>query len=147
MADQSTVFRLDLKAVGAGPPADVRLRRLLKAMLRGYGLRCVQAVELAPDGQGRSPQEPENPADDYRGNDERDEDEEPGQAVGSATEDTPRPRHSGDSRSRRGSAGLVQGPAPPHLGIDYPPGYGAGQGVGGRVPARLDSSGHRCGNG
>jgi hypothetical protein len=29
-------------------PAEVRLRRLLKAMLRGYGFRAVSAVESTP---------------------------------------------------------------------------------------------------
>jgi hypothetical protein len=29
-------------------PTDVRLKRLLKAMLRGYGFRCVAVVETTP---------------------------------------------------------------------------------------------------
>jgi hypothetical protein len=39
-------FVVTLRAEGAGPPAVVRLRRWLKFALRGYGLRCVSAVQL-----------------------------------------------------------------------------------------------------
>jgi hypothetical protein len=34
-------------------PAVVRLRRLLKAMRRGYGFRCVSAEEVPQDGRKR----------------------------------------------------------------------------------------------
>jgi hypothetical protein len=43
-----------LKAEGPGPPAILRPRRWLKAALRGYGRRCVSAVEL-PTGQPAAP--------------------------------------------------------------------------------------------
>jgi hypothetical protein len=35
-------FLVTLTAEGNGPPATVRLRRWLKACLRGYGLRCLR---------------------------------------------------------------------------------------------------------
>jgi hypothetical protein len=38
---QSEVWPMTFRAEGAGPPAAIRVRRLLKAALRGYGLRCV----------------------------------------------------------------------------------------------------------
>lgn len=46
-----TVEALPLEGTdGVNVPAEVRLRRLLKAMLRGYGLRCVR---VSPDrGEG-----------------------------------------------------------------------------------------------
>ena len=34
-------FEIVLKAEGQGPPVEIRLRRWLKAALRGYGLRCL----------------------------------------------------------------------------------------------------------
>lgn len=40
-------YRLTFRAEGDGPPAILRVRRLLKAALRGYGLRC-EAVEEIP---------------------------------------------------------------------------------------------------
>jgi hypothetical protein len=47
-------FLVALRAEGEGPPAVIRLRRWLKASLRGYGLRCVRAEEIpagAPSAQ------------------------------------------------------------------------------------------------
>ena len=41
-------FEIVLKAEGQGPPVEVRLRRWLKASLRGYGLRCV-TVKVVED--------------------------------------------------------------------------------------------------
>ena len=41
-------FEIVLKAEGAGPPVEIRLRRWLKAALRGYSLRCV-SVRLIQD--------------------------------------------------------------------------------------------------
>ena len=46
MADgtQPERFTIVVEAVPADVPAVIRLRRLLKAMLRGYGLRCVSVT-------------------------------------------------------------------------------------------------------
>lgn len=41
-ADPET-FTVTFRAVGEGPPASVRMRRLLKAALRAYGLKSVVA--------------------------------------------------------------------------------------------------------
>ena len=43
-------FALTLQAVpGSDVPAIIRLRRFLKAALRGYGLRCIRAEEIHPE--------------------------------------------------------------------------------------------------
>lgn len=34
------VWTLQFRSAGVGPPTDVRIARLLKMALRGYGLRC-----------------------------------------------------------------------------------------------------------
>lgn len=39
-------YRVTVVATGDGPPAIIRLRHLLKAMLRAWGLRCVKVEEL-----------------------------------------------------------------------------------------------------
>jgi hypothetical protein len=44
--DQITIT---LESAGIGPPTVVRVRRALKGLLRGYGLRAVR-VNLPPDG-------------------------------------------------------------------------------------------------
>jgi hypothetical protein len=62
MPEPCATYRLEVRAEGAGPPADVRVRRLLKAMLRGYGLRCVAVEEVPP---GPPPGPPDGP--DLRG--------------------------------------------------------------------------------
>lgn len=41
----TNVFTIQLRSEGPGPPAIVRLRRALKAMLRMFGLRCVGVRE------------------------------------------------------------------------------------------------------
>jgi hypothetical protein len=41
-------YRLELEAKPAGVPADVRLRRALKVLLRAFGLRCVWVREVGP---------------------------------------------------------------------------------------------------
>jgi hypothetical protein len=59
-----TVWRVTLTAEGDGPPAVVRLRRLLKAALRTYGLRCLAVVP--PDDlarQSESAGDPRGPPD------------------------------------------------------------------------------------
>jgi len=44
-----------LECAGIGPPFAVRVRRLLKAALRCYGLRCI-GFDPAADGGKRSAQ-------------------------------------------------------------------------------------------
>ncbi len=40
-------LQITVQPMGPGPPAAVRIRRLLKVLLRAYGLRC---VSLEPAG-------------------------------------------------------------------------------------------------
>ena len=42
-------YEIVLRAEGAGPPTINRLRRLLKAALRAYGLRCLGFGEIKPE--------------------------------------------------------------------------------------------------
>ena len=49
MANNKKLFRIDFTPVGEGPPPYQRLKRLLKAALRGYGLRVVKAEEVIED--------------------------------------------------------------------------------------------------
>ena len=60
---QQPNYRLTLRVVPghAGPPI-VRLRRLLKAALRAYGLRCVQLEELPAPGPAAQECSPGAPA-------------------------------------------------------------------------------------
>ena len=37
-------WTLTFRATGQGPPVEIRVRRLLKAALRAYGLRCISHV-------------------------------------------------------------------------------------------------------
>jgi hypothetical protein len=37
------VWTLSFKATGNGPPAEIRIRQLLKVALRRFGLKCVGA--------------------------------------------------------------------------------------------------------
>ena len=37
-----TFWQITFRAEGDGPPVECRIRRLLKAALRAYGLRCVE---------------------------------------------------------------------------------------------------------
>jgi hypothetical protein len=48
-------FMIELQAERSAVPAHVRVRRLLKASLRLYGLRCVSVVGL-PEGAPEAPQ-------------------------------------------------------------------------------------------
>jgi hypothetical protein len=41
LAPRNEPWTFTVEAVGAGPPTVVRVRRLLKAALRAYGLRCI----------------------------------------------------------------------------------------------------------
>ena len=43
-----TRFTIELEAVPSDIPAAARLKRALKVLLRGFGLRCVTAVETQP---------------------------------------------------------------------------------------------------
>ena len=45
-------YHLVLQALPDGVPAPVRLRRLLKALLRGYGFRCLAAEEVVTEEEG-----------------------------------------------------------------------------------------------
>lgn len=62
--DDPDHIRLTLRALPDPVPADVRLRRALKALLRVYGFRCVKVEGAAgeaapppalPDTEGRQP--------------------------------------------------------------------------------------------
>jgi len=52
-----TRYLVTLETAGAGPPPMVRIKRLLKAALRVYGLRCVGLREEAPPSPQRNPEE------------------------------------------------------------------------------------------
>ena len=56
MSDRPQTYLLTLTAAGAGPPAEVRLRRALKWLLRSFGLKCVKvepAVAASHEGPER----------------------------------------------------------------------------------------------
>lgn len=46
--DPQSVYRLTLQAGPGSVPPQVRLRRLLKTLLRGYGFRCLEIVLVPP---------------------------------------------------------------------------------------------------
>jgi hypothetical protein len=48
-------YRLTLRSERNSVPAICRLRRLIKAMLRGYGFRVVLAEQLEPENPKPSP--------------------------------------------------------------------------------------------
>jgi hypothetical protein len=64
MPDPKPVYRLTLTPTGEGPPGPIRLRAILKAALRRFGLRCVGVEEVPPAGttDGPGPQNPPPPA-------------------------------------------------------------------------------------
>jgi hypothetical protein len=43
-------FRVVVRPEGSGPPAEIRLRRFLKDLLRRAGLRCVAVDQLPESG-------------------------------------------------------------------------------------------------
>jgi len=45
---ETATWILEFRAEGDGPPAEIRVRRLLKAALRRFGLRCVDHRLDAP---------------------------------------------------------------------------------------------------
>lgn len=47
-AERAETWTLQFSAAGDGPPLAVRIRRLLKAALRGYGLKC---IGYGPNGE------------------------------------------------------------------------------------------------
>ena len=49
-------WTLTFRATGQGPPVAIRVRRLLKAALRSYGLRCISHVH--PDDKPAPPTPP-----------------------------------------------------------------------------------------
>lgn len=48
---QADRWVIEVKPIGPGPPVAVRVRRLLKAMLRGYGLKAVLVRDPAAPGE------------------------------------------------------------------------------------------------
>jgi hypothetical protein len=52
--DRSPDFRIVLRPLPGGSPVDVRLKRALKCLLRAFGFRALQVVEVKPsDRPGR----------------------------------------------------------------------------------------------
>jgi len=55
MTPEPEKFVITVRAEGPGPPVPQRLKRLLKVMLRAYGVRCVRiAPETPPDPPARA---------------------------------------------------------------------------------------------
>jgi hypothetical protein len=48
MTPPRPVYRLTLEALPDDVPAHVRLKRVLKGLLRGYGFRCVRVEQVPP---------------------------------------------------------------------------------------------------
>lgn len=63
-------WTVTLRPEGDGPPPAIRVRRLLKAALRAYGLRCVAVNPTTDDGGhvarplDEEPEPPARPAED-----------------------------------------------------------------------------------
>jgi len=53
--DDSSNWTITVRPLPGGPPAEVRIRRLLKTMLRQFGLRCVDVQVTSPDAEERKP--------------------------------------------------------------------------------------------
>jgi len=56
-------YHLDLEALPGNAPPEVRMRRLLKTLLRAYGMRCIAIEEIRPEkaperarGEGDDPE-------------------------------------------------------------------------------------------
>jgi hypothetical protein len=53
------IWTLSFRAEGDGPPVEIRVRRLLKAALRSFGLRCLDYAACgpaSPQGRATSPE-------------------------------------------------------------------------------------------
>ena len=55
-------WHLTFRAEGQGPPVAIRVRRLLKAALRSYGLRCISHVHPDDKPAANAPPPPQPPA-------------------------------------------------------------------------------------
>lgn len=53
-------YRLTLRSEPSSVPSPVRLRRLLKYLLRGFGFRCESVSELEAEGPQQIIGEPKN---------------------------------------------------------------------------------------
>jgi hypothetical protein len=51
MSTDEPDFLIRLRPCPDAVPAVTRLKRLLKMARRGYGLRCIEAQEVKPDGE------------------------------------------------------------------------------------------------
>jgi len=58
MTPEPEKFVITVRAEGPGPPVPIRLRRLLKTMLRAYGVRCVSIRPETPDPNAFARDEP-----------------------------------------------------------------------------------------
>jgi hypothetical protein len=47
-------YVITVRSEGGGPPVEVRLRRALKALLRGFGLRCIEVRPVENTRPARS---------------------------------------------------------------------------------------------
>jgi hypothetical protein len=65
MSNDRPHYLLRLVALPADAPAHVRLQRVMKALLRAYGFRCISAAEVTseapPAGPGVPPSREQHP--------------------------------------------------------------------------------------
>lgn len=52
-------WTLKFRPEGAGPPTEIRVRRLLKVALRAFGLRCVDVTERDENRDASKPEQRE----------------------------------------------------------------------------------------